>query len=312
MTTRKLNIKRRRKQQGELNLLIIGIIMFLITVVPILIGVILLDYIEVEAKELRKEQEQMFLMEVQKEEVRKQKESQKTFVEEKLLLAEKQLDEIYSTYGEENTEKYLLVSLWLIKVKEEMDADSEIYFEFCDKYELIKSRWTEYHKMINKLSRISVSEEMDMSKPIGLTAEELEYLLNNARRKNGELFIQDKNIIREIALAITEMVEMHPVNEIFVLAAMSFETGYFISNYVKIHNNFGGMIEGGKASNFETVEEGLEAAVKCLHSNLKGNNTVYEVNETYCEPMGENGEDVYGWSRNVLSIMNTYASVIKR
>ena len=56
---------------------------------------------------------------------------------------------------------------------------------------------------------------------------------------------------------------------------------------------------------FDTMEEGIQRAIQCFYNNLKGDNTIYEVNETYCEP-DENGK--YGWSYKVMDVLSLYTS----
>lgn len=221
------------------------------------------------------------------------------------------LDEIFDVYSEDNVKKEKMVLELLEDVKEYILICPEQFSKYYEDYDLYYSRIQDYQQMIRKLKNIQVIEYMDMSKQLGLTVEEMEYVIKNTKKNDGESFISNERLVKEIAWSIVKTVEIYPINEIFVLSVMSFETGYFSSKYVVKYNNFGGMKLNGEPIKFETVQDGLEASVKCLNSNLKGNNTVYKINETYCEPMGENGEDVYGWSRNVLSIMKTYASAIE-
>lgn len=322
MTTRKVDTEKREGKEGELNLFAIGIILF-ITSISILTGIFVLNYIEVEAKEIEMQQERIISRELQKKEQEKrllelQEKEEKRLLElqekedtlkEKLFLIDKLLKEIFLEYSEENIEKHLRVSNLLAEIKEILDQNTGDFKDIREQYKFYEEKLNEYVVMIQKIHSIQISEKMDVSEPLGLTVGEIEYLLNNTKRKNGELFIEDKKLVEEIALVITSTVEKYPVNEIFVLSVMAFETGHFSSNYVVNYNNFAGMLINGKPLKFDSREEGLEAAVMCLYKNLKGSNTVHEVNLTYCEPIGDN---IYGWSENVLSIMHTYVSGIKK
>lgn len=312
MTTRKFDTEKREVKEGELKLFTIGIVMLVITSIPIVIGIFLLNYIEVEAKDIEVEQERISFMELQKIEEEKrliELQQKEDILEKKIFLVDKLLKEMFLEYSEENIEKHIRVSNLLAEVKEILEQNEGFFKEIMQQYEYYEEKLNEYVVMIQKIFSIQISEKMDISKSLGLTVEEMEYLINNARRNNGELFIEDKKLVQEIALAITTMVEKYPVNEIFVLSVMAFETGHFSSNYVVNYNNFAGMRLKGEPLKFDSREEGLEAAVLCLYKNLKGNNTVHEVNSTYCEPIGDN---IYGWSENVLSIMHTYISGIKK
>ena len=153
----------------------------------------------------------------------------------------------------------------------------------------------------DKLSSIYIYDGMDMSQPIGFTSEELRYLLNNSG------LISNEEVLSKLPEILVNTIEQYPVNELFSLSVMSLESGYFTSELAQNKNNFGGMLNSdGSGIYFDTVDEGLQKAIMCVHFNLKGSNTIYEIQDTYCPPDAD-GNNGYEWSSLVLSIMQSYA-----
>lgn len=248
-------------------------------------------------------------------------------IEEKLDTAKTLTAQISLTYSEENEDIEKQISELLEDVGGELEQYSTYREAFQEDYDAIKEEFERYRQILQsimeKMEAIQISNSTDMSQTFGFTEEEFIYILKNVRGKRGNLLIEDTAMAESVAKGIIEAMDEYPVNEIFAVSVMSFESGYFTSKLVVKYNNFGGMQNSaeGVAYHFETPEEGIRAAVKCIHSNLKGNNTANEVNETYCAPhivTDENGEpiinedgqpekDVYYWARNVLSIMKSYA-----
>lgn len=177
------------------------------------------------------------------------------------------------------------------------------------RYVILSERLEEYEKIIEfenmksslkeKLSSIEISKRADVSKVTGFTEEELRYLLECSG------LIDDPEIIATLPEVVVETVKQYPVNELWSIAVMCLESGYFTSNLAIKHNNYGGMLYKGKAMRFDTMEEGIQRAIQCFYNNLKGDNTIYEVNETYCEP-DENGK--YGWSYKVMDVLSLFVS----
>lgn len=248
-------------------------------------------------------------------------------IEKKLDSAKTLTAQILSTYSEENENIEKQISELLEEIAKQLEQHSTYMEVFHEDYDAINESFEQYKQMIQsimeKMEAIKISSSTDMSQTFGFTEEEFIYILKNVRGKRGNLIIEDSIMAENVAKGIIEAVVEYPVNEIFAVSVMSFESGYFTSKLVVEYNNFGGMQKSAEdgAYHFETSEEGIRKAVKCIHSNLKGNNTANEVNETYCAPhivTDENGEpiinkdgeiekDVYYWARNVLSIMKSYA-----
>ncbi len=143
-----------------------------------------------------------------------------------------------------------------------------------------------------KLQSANISYSTDMSKPIGFSEEELKYLLEHCG------MIKDPNIINTLPRVMVETVKNKNVNELFAISVMSFESGFFKSALARNKCNYGGMRGQGGWMSFTSMEEGLASAISCVHGNLKGNNTVEDVNSTYCGSSE--------WSENVLDIMESY------
>ncbi len=152
-----------------------------------------------------------------------------------------------------------------------------------------------------KISSLYISDNMDMSKKIGLTEEEIKYLLNESG------LIKSQAIVDTLPKVLAET----EINELFSISVMSLESGYFQSNYAVNYCNYGGLLHrDGSPMRFALCEEGLRAAIVCQVNNLHGGN-IYEINDTYCPPNAEGNTGDYSWAESVLSIMRRYASVAK-
>lgn len=168
--------------------------------------------------------------------------------------------------------------------------------------------------LLEKINSIVISQNVDMSKPIAFTEEELRYLLESI----GIVQQRNPEIIDVLPRVMVEAMKDYPVNELFSIAVMSFETGYFRSPLAINNFNYGGMMgANGKGLKFDNMEDGLAAAIKCLHKNLKGSNTIFEVNQSYCAPTDLNGDgkiegnaELYNWSYQVMSIMTRYKNAV--
>ena len=151
--------------------------------------------------------------------------------------------------------------------------------------------------LIKKLNSMDITLSMNMGQPIGFTEEELRLLLE----KVG--LVKDQRILDTLPAVMVETVKEYPVNELCSIAVMSLESGHFKSDLAVNNNNFGGMLVKGVGMKFSSVEEGLAAAIRCLYKNLKGNNTLHDINKSYCPP-SQPGD--YHWSDKVLNIMQRY------
>ena len=173
-----------------------------------------------------------------------------------------------------------------------------------------------YENMISradeKIKNFTVDNTMDMSKTVGFSKSEFKQVLYKLKDNNEEMLIPE-NLINKLV----EGVVGKDVNEVFAIAVMANETGWFTSNLAKDYNNFGGMLRSaGNPYKFSTKEEGITATVDCIKSNMSHGSTVFEINRTYCEPEDKNGDgriegdsERYGWSYKVLSIMKQIAEV---
>jgi len=230
-------------------------------------------------------------------------------LEDKIFNANSLLQQITENYSTENKEIESEISEILLEVEKKLSENPDMFSDIQEDYTVCENRLKEYQEMIQAIhekSSIEISSQTDMSKPVGFTKEELQYLLQNVKNSQGDFVIEDRSFAEELAKAIAQGVEEYPVNEFCVLGIMSFETGYFTSWLAENHYNYGGLLKSdGTGFKFESVEEGVIATVKCIHSNLKGNNTIYDINKSYCSPIDG---DEFGWAKNVLIILKTYTS----
>lgn len=157
-----------------------------------------------------------------------------------------------------------------------------------------------------KVANLSITQSTNMSEVIGFTKEELIYALKNAVDKNGNPIIQNdqlEKMAETLGTVISKKASEYQVNELCILGIMSVETGWLNpqkSSYLRKYNNFGGMkTRKGTAIFYETWEEGIEAAIKCIRNNMKGNNTAKEIGSTYCPGSST-------WPKQVVSCMTTY------
>ncbi len=195
---------------------------------------------------------------------------------------------------EEKTEKDIPDTQELINT---VQSDCETAYQ---EYTELEMKVQDFEETLNGLREkmdFQISGGMDVSKPLGLTEEEVRLLLQITG------LIQNESVVEVLPKVLVETVKEYPVNEIFFLGVMCTETGYCTSNLAVYKNNFGGMMYRGKGMSFSSVEEGLSRAIKCLHDNLKGSNTIHEVNSTYCQSAPDG---MYSWSTQVLSIMKRF------
>lgn len=248
-------------------------------------------------------------------------------INEKLVNATNLVDQLTSTYSEENLEIEKQVTQELTEIEKMLEGESEYFDEILAQYIKTKESLEAYVQMLksieDKIACIEISSSTDMSQTYGFTIEELTYILQNARGKRGNLIIEDAEVAGKVAKTIVETVVESPVNELFAVSVMSFETGYFTSTLCVKYNNVGGMKNSntGEYFHYDTLEEGVAKDVRCIKSNMRKNNTANDINESYCAPrvkMDEKGEvivdengkvvmDPYGWAKDVLRIMKMYA-----
>lgn len=259
--------------------------------------------------------------------------------EEKLTIVQEMLDDwnydkldIGDTYNRYNEMCELIASIRESTQKTAVDMQSKINNVYPQKVlrqiEEYESRLCEFQDIIEeyertekakqtlleKINSLVISQNIDMSKPIGFTEEELRYLLERI----GLVQQRNPEIIDVLPRVMVEAIKDYPVNELFSIAVMSLETGYFRSDLAVKNFNYGGMMgTHGKALTFDNMEEGLIAAIRCLYRNLKGSNTIFEVNQSYCSPTDLNGDgkiegnaERYQWSYQVMSIMTRYKNAV--
>ncbi len=199
--------------------------------------------------------------------------------------------------------------------QEEVDCDSSEESESQKKVESDSSEECESQEKVDSDSSVEeslrkklpsyISDEMDMSNSLGLTKEEMRYLLE----KSG--LVDNQELIDKLSCVMADTVSQYEVNELFALSVMSLESGYFSSYLAVNYHNYGGMLNSdGSAMRFDSMQEGLKEAIICQYNNLKDGGNIYDVNDTYCPPNAEGNTGDYEWSTLVLSIMQMYASAL--
>ncbi len=217
------------------------------------------------------------------------------------------LKEISTTYTENNTAYRNEVEGLLENIKAQIRKYPEEFNNFFIVYRSKRAELYSYDAMIEsifeKIDAMEVSTYMDMSEAIYFTKEELEYLILNLKRPDGKVITEDKQLAASIAQGIVNKVEEKPVNELFVLAVMSYESYYFENERARETNNFSGMMSSsGRLLECETTLIGAEKSVECLYKNMKKGTTIYDINKSYAKPLNE-----YKWAKKVIAIMRTYA-----
>ena len=194
----------------------------------------------------------------------------------------------------------------LIKDTPEKFVDTKVKCNhFREKIESLHDEELVLKKLMNKTS---ISTDMNFGETMGLTSNQISLLMKNVKDIRGKYSIEDEEMIKNVSETVKNVVEEYPVNEVFVLAVMSNETGYFKSGYVQCRNNFGGLEINDEGLVFDNPREGIAAAVKCIRKHVSGKSNIYDINDTYC-PEPVHGEQ-YGWAEDVLSIMNSYKNSI--
>lgn len=196
----------------------------------------------------------------------------------------------------------------MLGMKDRISGIERQYSSILEHYTMLENKMSDYLELIEQyeafenmkvtlqatLNTMQISGDMDMSKPIGFTAEQLQYLLEQYG------LIRNQQVLNTLPTMIVETVKEYPLNELFCVGVMCLETGYFQSALANNKHNYGGLLTSKGYQSFETMEEGMQETIKCIHRNLKGNNTIYEVNVTYCPPKTQGD---YEWSRLILNIM---------
>lgn len=226
---------------------------------------------------------------------------------QKLKKATSILNEISVTYTEENVQYRDEVETLLETVKSQIKVYPEELSPFLNMYYHKKVELYHYDAMMEsifkKMDNMQVSTHMDLSKTLGFTEEELTYLLLNLKRPDGKVITDDKDLAICIAEGIVSTTKDNPVNELFVLSVMSYESYYFENEGARKANNFSGMMDGGRLLQCENVINGAQKSVECIYNNMKRGNTACDINESYCKPLND-----YQWAKKVISIMSTYQS----
>lgn len=190
---------------------------------------------------------------------------------------------------------------YLYDIQEDNCFAEVSYIEISDKIDDYQER-VDFENMKRslkeKLSTVKISSRADISQVIGLTEEEIRYLLECSG------LIEDPEIIETLPRVMVETVKEYPVNELWSIAVMASETGHFTSNLALNSFNYGGMMDAEGAMSFDSMEEGLYRAIRCLYLNMedKPKKTIAEVNKSYCP------DSIPGWTNLVMDVLSLYVT----
>ena len=110
-----------------------------------------------------------------------------------------------------------------------------------------------------KQSGLKISKDMDLTVRTGLTRDEFIKLMAGVKADTSGFF--EKN-----AGTIYDLCEKYSINEIFFCGLISAESGWNIASNHRRTYNYISMMSKGKLIQFGSVEEGLEAGAKLLHT----------------------------------------------
>ena len=109
------------------------------------------------------------------------------------------------------------------------------------------------------ISEITISKDMDLTQRCGVSKEDFKILMTNLKVDTSGFFEENSDTIYDVC-------EKYEINEIFFCGLIAGESGWNISSNHKRTHNYISMMSGGKLISYSTVEEGLEAAAKLLHT----------------------------------------------
>ncbi len=107
---------------------------------------------------------------------------------------------------------------------------------------------------------ITISKDMDLTERCGISKGDFKTLIGNTSADTTKFFYDNSDIIYDLC-------EEYQINEIFFCGLMAGESGWNIaSNHRTKHNYISMMSSSGTMISYSTVEEGLEAGAKLLHT----------------------------------------------
>ena len=110
------------------------------------------------------------------------------------------------------------------------------------------------------VDEVSISKDMDLSERCGLSKEDFVDLISNCSADTSGFFEENAELIYDLC-------EIYDINEIFFCGLISAESGWHIAQNHRNTHNYISLMSGGGLINFDSVEEGLEAAARALHNN---------------------------------------------
>ena len=153
------------------------------------------------------------------------------------------------------------------------DSDEYQYaIDICQKYRDEVKECKAYREHVKeKMSEFKMSESMDLSRPIGLTSDELAFILGCANNINEDTIFKNGRYAEAFAYEICKNAEKYSVNEIFAISVMAYETAFFTSDFAEEYNNYCGITENGNPCQYGHPIDGMKEAMKYISENLTGN-----------------------------------------
>lgn len=218
-------------------------------------------------------------------------------VEDDLRAIEEELKKLYSDNCENKEE---IISYLIEQLDECEEKELSIYCTTHQSmFEQLRAKLSAIESAESKLEGYAVTSYMDTSEVIGLTEEEVEYILLSLQKETGEHLTEDEALANELAGAIVDGATEYQVNELFAIAVMVLETGWLTDDLV-YQNNFGGLrVDETEYLSYQTPREGMLKVVSSISGNMWGNNTPKELGQTYCR-MSE--ADNLQWTEVTLSL----------
>ena len=190
----------------------------------------------------------------------------------------------------------------------------EKQIKVTDRHSIIRNRKTEdlaqekmeeveqiIEQQYAKIQDIIISKDMDLTVRTGISREDFKQLISNVKYDTSKFFYDNSDMIYDLC-------EEYQINEIFFCGLIVAESGWSIApNHRRTHNYISLMTKNGLIQ-YNSVEEGLQAAAKALHNNylteggrFYNGKTLYGVKTRFC-PVSSTWVDlVYGRMQQIMN-----------
>ena len=132
------------------------------------------------------------------------------------------------------------------------------------------------------IDEIEISKDMDLTKRCGVSREDFIQLIADVKYDTSGFFEENAGLIYDLC-------KKYQLNEIFFCGLIAGESGWNIAGGHRSTHNYISMMSGGHLIQFDSDEEGLEAAAKLLHNRYLSEggsyyrgNTLSSVQKIFC------------------------------